>query len=100
MRGEITHEGGLVIWRDGLPQIMKCQYGSMNCGHWCPKFGEPRKPKDEYIFDEKSLRQLLDRNTIVLLENTKINVQTPTEIKLCGGDILRFNEFEDLRGKG
>ena len=99
MRGEITKDGGLVIWRNGKPEIMKCPHSAMNCGHWCPKFGEPYLARNEIKLTARELRKLLDRKTTVLLGDEDIVEMQNTKIDICDRDVLIFQEFQDLRRK-
>jgi len=43
MKGEITKNGTLVIYRSGKERRMSCPFVSSEatCGDWCPLFAEP-----------------------------------------------------------
>jgi len=72
MKGSISEEGILCIYRSGRFCKMMCPHNrqgdsDFSCDHWCPLFGEP---------------------------TTDTGV---TKIELCGGKVLTFKQFEDLR---
>jgi hypothetical protein len=75
MRGSISEEGILCIYRSGRFCKMMCPHNRRGdsdfyCDHWCPLFGEPSH---------------------LVVENTEF-----TEIQLCQKTLI-FHEFEDHR---
>jgi hypothetical protein len=77
MKGKIDRDGSLYLERAGKLKGQFCphQKGLMNCGDWCPHFGEPEiEYSDDYEED-------------VYLHLT------------CGqGRVFAFDEFTDERG--
>lgn len=72
-KGKLDSGGRLYIERKGgNMKETYCPYGRGDawCGHWCPLFGEPYKPNDEF-------------------EDTFLDI--------CNNRTLRFDTFEDER---
>ena len=72
MIAKITIDGSLLIKRGKVFKEQVCPYNPSPkyfCGDWCPRFGEPEN------FGANDMR-----------------------IKLCDGESLRLESFEDERG--
>ena len=76
MKGKINKNGSLLIERNGKYKDQWCLYdhkdGAINCGDWCPQFGEPEKA----VFEE---------NAAIL--------------NICQKKVLVFDDFEDERNR-
>jgi len=73
MRGLLTNEGELKVFRkDGLCTL-HCPYTDSLCGTWCPQFTEP-----------------------IRRDNDRLN-RVDTIVHLCHGKHWKFTEFEDQR---
>lgn len=80
MRGKITRNGVLAIWRGDDYKRQTCPHDIACCGDLCPLFGEPYVI--EYGYRWRNMQEM-----------------KTTRLELCKRTWV-FDEFEDQRNKG
>lgn len=84
MKGKITKKGEFKIFRHDRYKVQNCLYTEQvtGCGDWCPQFGEPKESDTESRGSgEEDWRR-------------------HTDLNICQGKTLEFNDFEDEREVG